>query len=221
MAIQERDFERIMNEARVRLPGVSDAGLKGTMFDVIDEFFDNSNAWIEWLNVNLVVGSQTYTLYPQQGGMLNRLVTLLDSNNVVYPAVVSFSDVYTPPGVILSLVNPVSAPVLVTACFTKKVVLPNNKWDIPDAPSWLVPLYGRYLLDGLLGNLMMQRGKSYSDPDRSQYHIKRFRDGMDMAKTAVMRSNLLGGQAWRYPRGYRWSSQRGSVSTPFPLVGRF
>ena len=35
MAIQERDFERLMNQARVKLPGASEEGLKGELFDVI------------------------------------------------------------------------------------------------------------------------------------------------------------------------------------------
>lgn len=220
MAIQERDFERLMNQVRVQLPGVSDAGAKGVMFDVIDEFFDVSNTWIEWINLTLAVGNQTYQIFPQHGGMLNRLVTVVDRNNVVYPAALSFSETYTPPAIILTFVNPVSAPVEVGALFTKKIILPNNKDDIPDGPAWLFPLYSRYLQDGIVGTLMMQRAKSYFDPDRGAYHLKRFRDGMAMAKTAIMRSGLLGGQAWRFPRNFRTNSQRGGVSTPYPLMGR-
>ena len=228
MAIQERDFHRLMNQIRVQVPGQTDAGVKGVLFDVIDEFFDVSNAWTEWLNFVLAGGTQTYQLYPQHGGMINRLVTVLDVNRVVQPASITFGEIpnsgaagtaYTyvaPPGVILTFMNPVNTTMTVNALVSKKIILPNNKDDIPDAPSWLLPLYARYLLEGTVGTLMMQRGKPYSDPERAAYHLKRFRDGMDMAKVATMRSNLLGGQAWRFPRDFRATSQRGGVSTPFP-----
>ena len=39
MAIQKRDFDRLMNQARTKLTGASEAGLKGELFDVITEFF--------------------------------------------------------------------------------------------------------------------------------------------------------------------------------------
>lgn len=234
MAIQERDLERVMNQARVQLPGASDAGLKGVLFDVIDEFFDVSNSWTEWVNLTLTTGNQVYQIYPKFGGMFNRLVTAIDTNNVVQPALLTFgetplggpftgggaptpSTTYAPPpGVVLTFVNPVNSTMTVQVLLTKKSILPNNKDDVPDAPSWLFPKYARYLLSGVVGTMMMQKSKSYSDNSLGPYNLKRFRDGMDMAKTETMRSNLLGGQAWRYPNTWRSNSQRGGVSTPFP-----
>jgi hypothetical protein len=100
--------------------------------------------------------------------------------------------------------------------FIKKVTLPTTKESVPDAPDWLLPTYHRPILDGLLGRMMQQQAKSYSNDKLAEYHLKRFRDGIAMTKTAVMRGNLFGGQSWRFPRNFRSNSQRGGVSTPFP-----
>jgi hypothetical protein len=224
MAIQIRDFERLMNQARIQLPGSSDAGVKGVMFDIIDEFFDVSNSWTEWLSLAILPGAQIYAVYPQHGGMINRLVTALDSNQVVLPAGITFGDSpasvghihVDPPGVVLSLTFPQNTSYSASVLVTKKTILPTSGDDIPNAPSWLFPLYARYILEGTVGTLMMQKGKSYTDFNNAPFHLKKFRDGMAMAKTATMRSGIFGGQSWGFPRLFRTNSQRGGVSTPFP-----
>jgi len=213
MAIQPRDFERLMNQARVKLPGASDAGLKGELFDVIDEFVSDSNTWDEWITLPIVSGLQDYSVTPAHGGAILRMVTIFDQNSIVVPAFIT--ELY-PPGANIHLVWPQSTNYSANAVFIKKVVLPNNRDDIPEAPSWLFPIYGRYVLDGLLGKMMTQPTKSYSNDSQGTYHLRRFRDGISMAKVAKERGNLKGGQAWRFPNQFRSNSQRGGVSTPFP-----
>ena len=225
--IQDRDFERVMNQARVQLTGVSDAGLKGTLFDVLDEFLDVSNAWVEWLQLSIATSTQMYQIQPQHGGMINRLITALDSNQVVLPAAITFGEspasfvgqpyqYVNPPGVIFSLTFPQNTSYVANILVSKKIVLPNSKDEVPDGPSWLIPKYGRYITEGLIGSMMTQPGKSYTSPTGAQFHLRKFRDGMAMAKTETMRANIFGAQSWSYPRQFRTNSQRGGVSTPFP-----
>lgn len=230
MAIQERDFERLMNQVRNQLPGSSDSGIKGVMFDVINEFFDVSNAWTEWLQFSINVNQQLYSIYPQHGGMILRLIAVYDSNQVPLPASIVLgpqpnntsssvpAQYIPPPGALLSLTFPQNTSMQGSILVAKNVILPNNKDEIPDAPSWLFPFYGRYITEGIVGTLQLQKGKPYYDPSPlgAQFHLRKFRDGMAMAKVATMRSNLFGGQSWRYPAQWRTNSQRGGVSTPFP-----
>lgn len=213
MAIKERDFERLMNQARVKLPGASDEGIKGELFDTINEFLDVTNAWYEWIQVPIVSGQQEYVLYPQHGGMIIRLVSVYDPNKVILPA---HLHIHEPPGCKLWLVWPQNVNMTANAMFIKNIITPNQKDNIPDAPHWLFPLYDRYILEGLLGAMMATPAKGYNNIQQSVYHLKRFRDGMAVVKTAVARSNLVGGQSWRYPSQFRVNSQRGGVSTPFP-----
>jgi hypothetical protein len=213
MAIHERDFERLMNQARIKLPGASDEGLKGELFDVVSEFFDVSNAWFEWMQIPIVANQQAYTVNPQKGGMIIRLVCVFDPNKVILPA--HMAEIW-PPGANIWLTWPQNINMTANAMFIKNIILPNTRDNIPDAPGWLLPTYERYILAGLLGVMMAQPGKPYTSPGQSTYHLKRFRDGMAVVKTAVARSNLVGGQSWRFPSQFRSNSQRGGVSTPFP-----
>ena len=160
MAIQERDFERLMNQARVKLPGSSEEGLKGELFDVISEFFDVSNSWFEWMQIPIVAGQQEYTVNPQKGGMIIRLVCIFDTNMIVLPA--HMAEIH-PPGADIWLTWPQNIAQTGNAMFIKNVILPNSRENIPDAPSWLLPMYERYILDGLLGRMMAQPSKAYSE----------------------------------------------------------
>ena len=63
---------------------------------------------------------------------------------------------------------------------TKTIILPNTREEIPNAPDWLFPKWGLKILDGLLGKMMTQPNKSYSDDTKGTYHLKRFRDGIQI-----------------------------------------
>jgi len=222
MAINDRDLERMFALADIELVGASRAGLKTMLYEVMDEFISDSNCWSEQIPLTLSSNIQTYTLTPSQGGAILRLVAVIDQNCVGYPSFLQIGSgppgapSVNPPGALLQLVWPQNTTIPVTVIVIKKLTLPTQKHDVPDAPQWLLPIYERQILDGLLGRMMLQPNKSYSSKDGAQYHLKRFRDGIAVAKTAVMRSNLFGGQSWRFPRNFRTQSQRGSVSTPFP-----
>lgn len=211
--IRETDFDQFMNQARVQLTGASEAGLKGELFDVMKEFFRDSNVWHEWVEIPVIPNEQNYRVTPAHGGMFIRLAAIHDKNWIVLPALMEHT---APPGATIHLVWPQNISMTAKAILIKNVVLPTTKHDIPDAPDWLLPMYETAILDGLLGKMMIQSNKSYSDAKTGQYHLKRFRDGIQVARVAAMRANLYGGQAWRFPRGFRQSSQRGGVSTPFP-----
>ena len=134
MPIQIRDFERMANQIRIECPGSSDAGIKGVMFDILDEFFDVSNCWTEWIALAIAPGVQIYQIYPQHGGMINRLITALDSNQVTLPAAITFGDLPVstnaglpstyvgPPGVMFSLTFPQNTTYSASILVVKKTI---------------------------------------------------------------------------------------------------
>jgi hypothetical protein len=213
MAIQKQYLDRLMNECEVQLPGATRAGIRGVMFNVIDEFLTDSNAWTEWIPLTIVANTQGYQLTPAQGGQIKRLGQLIDSNCVVYPATITNLQ---PPAVTIWLVWPQNMTVNVQAIVYKSIVLPNQHHEVPDAPSWLIPQYERVIEAGVVGRMQMHKSKSYSDAANGPINVKRLRDGIAMARTQAARGYLYGGQAWRFPRLFRTNSQRGGVSTPFP-----
>lgn len=214
MAIQKQDLDRLMNECEVQLPGATRAGIRGVMFNVMDEFLSDSNSWPEWIPFPLVPNAQNYTLTPAKGGQIKRLGPIFDVNNVIYPAVVTD---LLPPSVNIWSLWPQNITVNVTAIVYKSVGLPNQHGDIPDAPSWLLPQYERVIEAGIVGRMQMHKSKSYSDSANGPINVKRLRDGIAMARAQAARGYLYGGQAWRFPNNFRTNSQRGGVSTPFPM----
>ena len=209
--IDERDLDHLLNLARTELVGVSDAGLRAQLHDVCHEFFADSNSWTEHLRIQILPNVHDYTLIPQHSGMIIRLVSVWDSNFIVLPALISEIE---PPNAIMHLMHPQNVNQTARVVVIKQIY--QREHDIPVAPKWLLPMYERTILDGLLGKMMGQSSKSYSNDTLSAYHLRRFRDGIMVARVAAERANIYGGQAWRYPGAFRSNSQRGGTSTIFP-----
>jgi hypothetical protein len=213
MAIQKQDLDRLMNECEVQLPGATRAGIRGVMFNVIDEFLTDSNTWMEMIPVSIGPSTQQYTVTPAQGGQIKRLSQIIDMNGVVYPSIIIDLQ---PPAATLWLTWPQNQPVAANAQVFKSIILPNQHDQVPDAPIWLIPQYERFIEAGIVGRMQMHKAKSYSDAGNGPINVRRLRDGIAMARTQALRAYLYGGQAWRFPRNFRTNSQRGGVSTPFP-----
>lgn len=222
MPMAKQDFDRFMNQVRVRLPGASDAGIKGELFEVFSEFFEDSNSWTETLTVPVLASNPPtlnvlYSLLPQYGGRIIRLIGAWDANSIPQAAFLPQQDQDGGPAT-MQLVNYVTTNQNFTVAVIKNTCLPTSHDMIPVAPEWLLPRFGRYILDGILGKMMSQPGKSYTDDKKSQYHLQRFRVGIAMAKTQAERQFTMGAQSWRYPRQYRSHGQRGGIWVANPTT---
>jgi hypothetical protein len=96
------------------------------------------------------------------------------------------------------------------------VAEPTTQGELPVAPAWVLKVYREHIMDGVLGRMMSQKQKPYTDATLAMYHLKRFRAGIAIARTAAMRQNTFGAQNWRFPRSSYMTTQRGGVSTAFP-----
>ena len=211
--MDQQDVTRLLNLARTELVGASDAGIKAQLYDVCREFFKDSNSWYEHIKLSVIANERHYRITPADGGMILRLAAVFDNNKIALAAILPHLD---PPSAELELVYPQNISFTARVVVTKQIVEPTTKEMLPDAPRWLLPVYHETILDGVLGKMMGQSTKSYSNDTLSTYHLRRFRDGIMQARVASERANLYGGQSWRYPNSYRTTSQRGGVSTPFP-----
>jgi hypothetical protein len=213
MTINRDDLGRILNQCRTQLPGSTDAAIQAQLFNVIDEFLTNSNAWNEWVPFTIGNNNQAYTITPAQQGMIKRLGQILDTNGVLYPATVTG---YFPPAITIWLVFPQNMNISVNAITYKTIILPTTHDDIPIAPNWLLPMYERAIEAGVVGNMMLQIDKPYSDKGEGARQRRTFLNETASARVAALRGGLYGGQSWRFPGNWRTNSQRGGVSTPFP-----
>jgi|SRR5215831_3780041 len=202
----DRYWAQLYGQAQVPLTGASSAALRAQLFDVLTEFFDGSNCWREVITFMVVPDTLDYPVMPLEGGRVLRLLGVLNQYNTQEPAIMSddlgsvrFIYPYTE-------VQPMSAYVV-------KTVTDPLKCFPPNIPDWLLPKHYVVLLHGVLGNMMLQPGNSYSNAQLSNFHQTKFRDGIAHARVASMRANTVGAQAWAYPQQFRVTSQKGGVST--------
>jgi hypothetical protein len=210
--LDRHTFDMLMNQARIKLPGSSDSGIKLELYDVMKEFLADSHAWTEDITFTAAPNVLLYTLLPQFGGQIISLVGVWDDKFIPIPA-------FMPDFGTIRIVNQASTTPnqpLWTARVVKNITLPTTKDDVPVGPDWLLTVYSVHILDGLLGKMMGQQAKSFSNDKMAAYHLKRFRTGIQIARTAALRQNTTGAQEWAFPRGWTTSTQRGGVSTAWP-----
>ena len=223
MPIQKQDFERFMGQVRTKLAGASDAGIKAELFEVLDEFCDDTTAWQEQIALNALAATNTstnlvYDLVPQQGGTIIRLLGVFDPNQIFVPAFIptgANSDLEVGQ---LNLVNPVNTAQVLTVLVAKTVLLPTQKDQIPVFDQTLFRRYLRVMIDGVLGKMMGHQSKSYSNAAGSTYHLTKYQDGKAMARVQTARQNTFGAQSWTFPQQFRSHGQRGGVSTATPTI---
>lgn len=211
MALDPEEFKRFVAETRIKLTGSSETGIKAELFPTLKEFFKDSNSWLERFTINVVPGTQAYSITPAEGGTVLRLVGVFDPNLIPQQA-------FMPDFGTVSFVQPYSQPQQMTVIASKQVVLPTTRDGTPDAPDWTFRIYDDTILSGVLGRMMAQENKPWSDENKAAYHLRRFRDGIAMARVAALRQNTYGAQAWRFPKTYASHGQRGGISTGFPTA---
>ena len=221
MSIQKQDVDRFMGQIRTKLAGASDAGIKAELFEVLDEFCDDTTAWQEQIMLNVIPATTSsnnliYDLVPQQGGTIIRLLAVFDPNQIPVPAFLPTGSQSNLEVGQLNMVNPVNTAQTLTVFVAKTVLLPTQKDEIPDFDQTLFRRYLRTIIDGTLGRMMGHANKSYSNAGGSTYHLTKFNAGKAMARVQTQRQNTFGAQAWSYPQQFRSHGQRGGVSTANP-----
>ena len=225
MAINNEDMNRLMNQARIKLIGASDAGIKNELFEVLTEFFDISSCWIENIDIDALAYQTEYDLTVSEGQII-RLGSVMGSSVYATSALLEAAEAlhngqplgfHPQPALMpdfntLHLINPPNTPQAMRVTVIKNVVLPTTRDAVPLAPDWVLPVYSRYILAGVLGNMMNHPQKSYSNDTLGTYNLKRFQEGIARARVAALRANTYGAQSWAFPTAFRTRSQKGFMN---------
>jgi hypothetical protein len=195
------DITRLMNNARIKLPGALDSTIQLEMFGALDDFFQASNIWTEDIAFAVTPPSDTYTIYPGNDGIINRLMSLVNSDGVMQQATM-----YTP-GEIRLQFAPSQADTF-TARVAKTVTDPTDNENFPVFPDWVVGKYGNDILDGVLGRMMGQIAKPYSSPSLAVFHLRKFQQTINKARAEAMHGNVYRAQNWRFPQSYASARHR-------------
>jgi len=195
---------KILGQADTALMGASQAAMQAQLFDVLDEFFNDSNCWQESISITVIPELLDYPLHPSTGRIL-RLYGVLDQNNVPQPAVMPVIGT-------VHFLYPYTNTQPMTAIVVKNVTDP-LECQPPHIPDWVLPAHGQAILSGILGNMMLQPGMSYSNTALAQFHLGKFADAIAKARIAMSRANTVGSQNWAFPQQFRVSGQRRGFST--------
>jgi len=210
---------RLMNDARTRLPGSTDTLLQQELFMVMDEFFKASNVWKE--DIPVPIGGQDppgtiYYLSPQEPGLIDKLMWVFQQPDPTTAMLrgSQWGVAMSVPGELTLNFQPSSA-ITVVATVALTVQDPVNRDGYVVFPLWILQKYRNVILDGLLGRMMVQKSKPWTDSQMSVYHLRKFETGKAHARVDGTRNNTYRQQAWRFP-SYGVGTQRGRSSTLFP-----
>lgn len=189
------ELNRLMDNLRIRLPGAIDGTIQNELFAALDEFFGRSNAWTEDIEFDVTAGVTDYTITPTGVAAVNRLMGVVDQNEL--PVAVTMQI----PGEIKLVYEPT-----VAGTYTAQVALtiadPTTRDGYPVLPDWVMHKYGNDILDGVLGRMMSQIAKPYTNERMAIYHTRRFAGAVSQAKVEAQHRNVYRGQNWRFPQTF-------------------
>jgi hypothetical protein len=242
MSARKEDLDFLLTQAETKLVGASRTAIRAELYDTMHEFFNTTSTWREDIPIAVKQNVQSYGITPSNGGEIIRLLGVVDQNWIPQPAALLDPSNAGPPGgstlgplstniqpnptsvlglKYVLLRNQYTAPLNPATAggntFTVSVIKNVARREVgkdhtPVFPDWILPSFHEYILDGLLGRMMNHPNKSYTSDSQSVYHLKRFRDGMAMARAAAMRANSFGAQSWTFPQSFRTRNQKGGIS---------
>lgn len=206
-----QDIDRLMDNARPRLPGAVDTQLQLELFNVMDEFFKKSNVWNEDIPIQVPGQDPANTIYeltPTGPALIDKLLWVYqqpDSPTMHRGAPITAA--MNTPGELTLRTQPSSDVVyIVTVALTVQDPTLRNGYVV--FPAWVLAKYRDCILDGLLGKMMSQPNKPYTNTQLSVFHMRKFNTKVAAARVEWTHNNTYRTQAWSYP-GFASGSQRG------------
>jgi hypothetical protein len=197
------DMNRLMDHARIRLPGALDAAIQMELFAALNEFFQKSNIWYEDIAFAVQPTADTYLENPEAFtydviptlGTITRLIGVVDTKEMPVRAAMPTL------GQVILAYSPNEADTY-TARVALTVVDPVTRDGYPEFPDWIMTKYGSGILEGVLGRMMSQIAKPYTSAAGAQFHLKNFKQIVSQAKVEAARQNVYRGQSWRFPQTF-------------------
>ena len=190
-----RGLTKIMDLARVRLPGARDNILQLELFAVMNQFFQDSNCWYEDIDFDVNTTTNIYYVTPTSVSSPIRLLGVVNSNQQGVSAGFALPDTiklaYTP-----------SQADTYTCRIALTVNDPVTREGYPEFPDWILDKYNNDILEGLLGRMMSQMSKPYSNKELGAFHLRNFKAAISQAKVESERNNVYRNQNWRFPQSF-------------------
>lgn len=187
----EDAYNRVLKNAAAHLPGALPANLRVELFNTLDEFFQQTNAWVDTDTLHILPAQREYYIVPQYGRVV-RFAGLWAADD--HPIRATMPVIGT---VRLSYVP--SEAFDATAYTILTVSDPLREDDLPQVPIWIFTTYSNTIVSGILHRMMIQPAKPYSNPNLSTLHGRRFHSGMVAARADADKGFVQNAQPWRFP----------------------
>lgn len=179
-------YARLLDNLRIALPGALDGTIQQELFNTVDELCRTANAHRAPFAITTVVGQSIYPVVVS--GFVTLTVMYASDPGIVFDRDDGTATLASPP-------EDVRTIALELSLGPDTLELPAD-W-LPDT-VW--ERQYQALLHGVLGRMMGQIAKPYSDRITGAYHARRFRNLMAMARHDANTGGAPGAQRWRYPR---------------------
>lgn len=213
------DIVRFMNEARVNLPGATDDNIQLALFSVMDLFFKGSNTWQQDIVVPIGAKDPAGTIYavvPDSPSIIDKLMWVFEQpKDPLDRPTRPIGAAMQTPGELTLFVQPSSTTnYIVTVALS--VQDPTTRNGYVAFPAWILAKYRDAILSGLLGRMMSQPSKPFTNTQLSVFHMRKFNSKVASARVEVTRNNTYRQQAWAFP-GFGRGSQRGNSGWGGPV----
>ena len=198
--MQNASVTRIFDTARLRLPGATDGVMQLEFMNVVQEFCVTTNAWVDATDVRLEPNVNLYDLVPPDANGDIKRIMYIETLDTEAPAWTAPAWMPAPGVMQIGFVPQAPQDIVVFVALQ-----PNElgcKQNFPGVPDWFWTEYTKAITDGLIGNMLVQPAKPYSNPQMGQFYLKRFASGMSTARIQADNGRRYGGQHWTFPQGF-------------------
>ena len=196
--------ERLIKNAQIVLPGSLDNVIRLELYNVLDSFFRDSSIWQEDVTFSVTAGDPVGTIYyiePESVSAIVRLMYVFNLDRLQQRASMQI------PGEVTFLTPPPQQEPPATYQYVATVALsiidPVQSDGYPEFPQWILDKYGLGILDGVLGRMMLQPAKPYTNEKLGVAHWGAFRKTCSIAGTEATHRNVHGAQSWMFPQQFR------------------
>jgi hypothetical protein len=186
--------DRLINAARVQLPGALDTSFAAELYAVVDEACRDGFIWRETVTVPFVAGQTTYEIMPA-GTEIVHVFSVSHATLSMWNVTTEFGTVTLPftPTAAHASGDPFFVVVALTPALGStdiEAFLPQDMWSE----------HHRMLLSGLLSRMMLQPAKPYTNPQLGVGHRAAFRQLLVEARHKARTGGIAGAQLWRFPK---------------------
>ena len=187
------ELDRLLDTLRVKLPGARDEVIKSEIFLAMGQFFELTNVWQEEVPVKAQPDKTNYFLIPCTSSLILRLMSVQDESGALISA-----NMPTPG--YLTLRRAPSEEATYSARVSLTVTDPTDSEGYPQFPEWVLPRFRETILDCVLGRMMSQIAKPYSNERLAIYHLRKFRNSAAQHRVEAQRNYTYRAQAWAFPK---------------------